>query len=88
MILRRQRERTCSLRKKTWRVGNIYTRRDLRRRGYARQAAIGVLNELVERGVGTICLNVAIENEGALALYRSMGFEIHSEYFEGQAVRE
>lgn len=69
-------------------VGNIYTRRDLRRRGYARQATIGVVNELVERGVGTICLNVDIGNTGAIALYRSLGFEVHSEYFEGQAVLE
>ncbi len=69
-------------------VGNIYTRRDLRRRGYARQATIGVLNELVGCGIGTICLNVAVENAAAIALYRSLGFEVHSEYFEGQAVRE
>jgi len=69
-------------------VGNIYTRRDLRRRGYSRQATMGVLNELVGHGVGTICLNVAVENTNALALYRSLGFAVHSEYFEGQAVRE
>lgn len=69
-------------------VGNIYTRRDLRRRGNACQATVGVLNELVGRGVATICLNVAIENAPAISLYRSLGFEVHSEYLEGQAVRE
>lgn len=69
-------------------VGNIYTRRAMRRRGYARQATTAVLNELVESGVKTICLNVTVANEGAIALYRSLGFGVHSEYFEGQAVRE
>lgn len=69
-------------------VGNIYTRRDSRRRGFARQATTAVLNELVASGVKTICLNVAIGNTGAVALYRSLGFDVHSEYFEGQAIRE
>ena len=69
-------------------VGNIYTRRDLRRCGYARQATTGVLNELVGCGIGVICLNVAVENTGAIALYRSLGFDVHSEYVEGEAIRE
>ncbi len=69
-------------------VGNIYTRRDMRRRGHARQATTAVLNELVGAGVKTICLNVAVGNAGAFELYRSLGFAVHSEYFEGQAVRE
>lgn len=69
-------------------VGSIYTRRDMRRRGYARQATTAVLNELVGAGVKTICLNVTVGNTGAIALYRSLGFEVHSEYFEGQAVRD
>ena len=69
-------------------VGNTYTRRDKRRCGYARKATTAVLNELVGHGVGTICLNAAVANEGAIALYRSLSFEVHSEYFEGHAVRE
>ena len=68
-------------------VGNIYTRRSLRRQGHARRATTAVLAELVSRGVGTICLNVAVENTAAIALYRSLGFEVYCEYFEGEAVR-
>jgi GNAT superfamily N-acetyltransferase len=68
-------------------VGNIYTRRRLRRRGHARQATIAVLNELVHSGIGTICLNVAIINEAAISLYRSLGFDLHCEYIEGEATR-
>jgi ribosomal protein S18 acetylase RimI-like enzyme len=67
-------------------VGNIYTKRAMRRQGFARQATTALLRELVERGVGTICLNVAIENVGAIALYRSLGFGVHCEYVEGVAV--
>ena len=68
-------------------VGNIYTRRDLRRQGFARQATTALVEHLIERGVGVICLNVAVENSGAIALYRSLGFEVHCEYFEGEALR-
>ncbi len=68
-------------------VGNIYTRRDFRRHGHARQATTAVLREILRHGIGTICLNVAIENTGAIALYRSLGFDLHCEYFEGEAVR-
>jgi GNAT superfamily N-acetyltransferase len=66
-------------------VGNIYTRQGLRRQGHARQATTAVLSELVNRGIGTICLNVATENTAAIALYRSLGFDLHSEYIEGEA---
>ncbi len=68
-------------------VGNIYTRHDLRRRGHARVAAAAVLGELVDRGIGTICLNVSVDNLGAIALYRAIGFDVHCEYFEGEAAR-
>ncbi len=69
-------------------VGNVYTRADLRRQGHARQATRAVLDELVSRGFGTICLNVAVENTGAIELYRSLGFQTHCEYIEGEAALE
>lgn len=68
-------------------IGNIYTRRALRRQGHARQATTAVIAELLDHGIGTICLNVAIENTGAIVLYRSLGFDVYCEYFEGEAVR-
>ncbi|MEZ5361005.1 MAG: GNAT family N-acetyltransferase [Bryobacterales bacterium] len=68
-------------------VGNIYTRRDLRRQGHARQATAAVLSRLVSRRFETICLNVVAENTAAADLYRSLGFELHCEYYEGEAIR-
>jgi ribosomal protein S18 acetylase RimI-like enzyme len=68
-------------------VGNIYTRWDLRRQGFARQATMALVEHLIERDVGVICLNVGVENAGAIALYRELGFQVHCEYFEGEAVR-
>jgi ribosomal protein S18 acetylase RimI-like enzyme len=68
-------------------VGNIYTKQAARRRGFARQATAAVLRELVTHGISTICLNVAIENEAAISLYSSLGFDVHCEYIEGEAFR-
>ena len=68
-------------------VGAVYTRRDARRHGYARQATAAVVGALLDQGLGVICLNVVAENHGAITLYRALGFEPYCEYFEGEAVR-
>ena len=45
--------------------------------GLGRALAIAGLRALHQRGVGIGMLFVAADNPGALALYRSLGFEVH-----------
>ena len=64
-------------------VGNIYTRRDRRGRDMGRtvtSAVVGALN-----GIETIGLNVRSDNDAAIHLYESLGFERHCQFFEGLA---
>jgi len=68
-------------------IGNIYTKRGHRGRGYGARVTESIARELGRRGIRTIGLNVKHENATALALYQRLGFEIHCEYWEGQAER-
>ena len=65
-------------------IGNVYTRRDSRGRGLARQVVSAVVADLT--GIETIGLNVRADNPAAIHLYESLGFVRHCEFFE--ALRE
>lgn len=66
-------------------IGNVYTRRDRRRRGLATQVIRSVVSEALARHLSTIVLNVAQDNE-ALRMYEHLGFRRHCELIEGTAV--
>ena len=65
-------------------IGNVYTRRDRRRRGLGRLVTSAVLGELAD--VETIGLNVRADNDAALHLYESLGFARHCEFYEALAM--
>ena len=64
-------------------IGNVYTRRDRRGRGYGRIVTSAVLDEL--RDVETIGLNVKAGNAAAIRVYESLGFVTHCEFCESLA---
>jgi RimJ/RimL family protein N-acetyltransferase len=64
-------------------IGNVFTRPDLRNRGFATRATAAVVRALLERGVTTIVLNVAMDNEPAIRSYRRLGFWPFCGYDEG-----
>jgi ribosomal protein S18 acetylase RimI-like enzyme len=68
-------------------IGNVYTRRDARRRGHAARLTSLVAGELLRRGVATVALSVRQANPAASAVYVKLGFRTHCEFFEGQASR-
>lgn len=70
-------------------VGNVYTRRDRRGRGYARQVTGAVTDELLKHmPAGTLlALNVIQANAPALAVYRRLGYVTYCGFFEGLAER-
>jgi ribosomal protein S18 acetylase RimI-like enzyme len=61
-------------------IGNIYTRRDRRRRGLGRAVTTAVMRELA--AFETIGLNVRADNSAALSLYESLGFERYCPFYE------
>jgi ribosomal protein S18 acetylase RimI-like enzyme len=64
-------------------IGNVFTHPDHRGRGYGRQTGAAVVQALLEVGFETIVLNVAMANEAAQNLYRSLGFWPFCGYHEG-----
>ncbi|MFN7922970.1 MAG: GNAT family N-acetyltransferase [Bryobacteraceae bacterium] len=66
-------------------IGNVYTRRDRRGRGYGRKVTGGVVLTLCSMGIGAIALNVKQSNLVARRLYERLGFVVHCEYYEGLA---
>jgi ribosomal protein S18 acetylase RimI-like enzyme len=66
-------------------VGNVFTRPDCRGQGYGTQATARVVAELLEQGVPTIVLNVAMDNHTATGVYRRLGFWPYRGYYEGIA---
>ena len=65
-------------------IGNVYTRRDCRNRGFGRVVTIAVARALMARGIRTIGLNVYRENP-ARRIYEALGFRHHCEFLEGPA---
>jgi len=68
-------------------LGNVYTRRDRRRRGLALEVASAVTAELVRSGISTIVLNIIATNTPARRVYERIGFGDYCEFYEGAAVR-
>ena len=66
-------------------IGNVYTRSDRRGRGLGQSTTAAVTAELLRREIRTIVLNVAMDNEPALRVYRALGFMPFCGYYEGVA---
>lgn len=66
-------------------IGNVFTSPEQRGRGLGLSVSHAVTNELLERGIETIVLNVAMSNAAALTLYRKLGFMPFCGYYEGVA---
>jgi GNAT superfamily N-acetyltransferase len=68
-------------------VGNVYTRRDRRRRGLGWRVTSAVAAELLRMGLRTVALNVSQRNIAALGVYERLGFARYCAFCEGLAVR-
>jgi ribosomal protein S18 acetylase RimI-like enzyme len=68
-------------------VGNVYTRRDCRGRGFAGRVTGAVTAELKRLGIRTIALNVAQHNTAAIRVYERLGFARYCPFYEGLAER-
>ena len=67
-------------------IGNVYTRRDCRGRGFGAQVSSAVTAELQRLGLRTVALNVVESNATAMRMYERLGFERYCEYQEAIAV--
>jgi ribosomal protein S18 acetylase RimI-like enzyme len=66
-------------------IGNVYTRRDARKEGWASATVSAVARELAP--LPTVILNVHCENQAAIRVYQKLGFTKHCEYWEALAER-
>jgi GNAT superfamily N-acetyltransferase len=66
-------------------IGNVYTRRDRRGRGYGLAVMAAVVAELRQRQLRTIALNVRQSNTAAQRVYSRLGFRTYCAFFEGVA---
>ena len=64
-------------------IGNVYVRRDRRGGGLGRAVTAAVLHELA--GIETIGLNVRADNDAAIRVYESLGFERYCDFREALA---
>ncbi len=67
-------------------VGNVYTRRDARRRGHAARLTSCVVAGLQSSGITTVALSVKHHNP-AFTVYEKLGFRAHCRFYEGHARR-
>jgi ribosomal protein S18 acetylase RimI-like enzyme len=68
-------------------IGNIYTRRDRRRRGLAACVTSAVVSEVLGMQVPTVALNVWENNAAARRVYERLGFQHYCDFYEAVAVR-
>ena len=68
-------------------IGNVYTRRDRRGRGYGQRVTAAVAAGAMARGVQTIVLNVRHRNAVARRVYERLGFVARVDFCEGFARR-
>jgi len=68
-------------------IGNVFTRRDRRRRGLAGAVTGAVARALRTMGISTVVLNVADGNSGARVVYERLGFTCYCSFYEGKAGR-
>jgi ribosomal protein S18 acetylase RimI-like enzyme len=66
-------------------VGNIYTRRGCRGRGWGSLVTSAVAGELLRREIPTIGLNVNQQNQAAIRVYEKLGFAKYCAFCEGLA---
>lgn len=66
-------------------IGNVYTRRDRRRRGLAARATSAVVRHALAAAIPTIVLNVSQTNDPARRVYEQLGFRTHCAFVEGEA---
>ncbi|MFN7939057.1 MAG: GNAT family N-acetyltransferase [Bryobacteraceae bacterium] len=63
-------------------IGNVYTHRAHRGRGYAQVVTSAVVGALRKAGIETVILNVAEKNRAAIRVYEKLGFVEHCRFFE------
>jgi len=63
-------------------IGNVYTHRAHRCRGYASMTTAAVTGALLDAGIRTIILNVAEHNAAARRVYEKLGFVAHCRFLE------
>jgi ribosomal protein S18 acetylase RimI-like enzyme len=68
-------------------VGNVYTHRAYRGRGYGSATTSAVVAELFRRGLRYVVLNVAQANTVAIRIYERLGFTKYCPFLEMLAVR-
>jgi len=68
-------------------LGNVTTAPNRRGRGLATFVTARLVMDLLDEGIGTICLNVAEGNEPAIRCYERLGFETVHRYREGLFAR-
>jgi GNAT superfamily N-acetyltransferase len=68
-------------------VGNVFTVPAWRGHNYAAFTTSAVVTELLERGIGTVVLNVSQANTEAIRVYERLGFECYCPFIEGVGVR-
>lgn len=65
-------------------LGNVATHPEHRGRGLARAVSQAVVDELQRQQIDTIVLNVRMDNQPALRLYRGLGFMPYCGFYEGR----
>jgi ribosomal protein S18 acetylase RimI-like enzyme len=68
-------------------IGNVYTRHDRRRLGFAARATSAVVSEAFRRNLQTVVLNVNQKNAAAIRVYERLGFRCYCDFVEGLALR-
>jgi len=66
-------------------VGNVFTRPDVRGRGYAEATTSAVTGHLLGHGCDDVVLNVREVNTTAIRLYERLGYRTTCHFFEGTA---
>jgi ribosomal protein S18 acetylase RimI-like enzyme len=66
-------------------IGNVYSHRAHRGRGYATSVTAAITRRLLERGTRTIALNVRRDNLTAIGVYERLGFSVRAPFWEGMA---
>lgn len=67
-------------------LGAILTHPRARRRGNARAITGALVTDLLYLGCQDVALNVAVDNDAAIRVYRSLGFQTHCEFWTGACV--
>jgi predicted GNAT family acetyltransferase len=63
-------------------VGNVYTNPICRGRGYGTATTSAVVDELFQRGLRHVFLNVAQDNTSAIRIYERLGFAKYCSFLE------